>query len=166
MDALCPADRGPACACENPGHDRRDPDGPRGLPMTRPPLWDGLLLDARLATLDGPGYGLVEEGALAWKDGRIAWVGPRVALPAGDGLRAARVRQAGGRLRTRRLAGCHSALLIGGTRAGEFEQRLVGASDGEIARAGGGIVSTVRGTGAAVPASMLAQSLPRARALG
>ncbi len=133
--------------------------------MTRPPLWDGLLLDARLATLDGPGYGLVEDGALAWKDGRIAWVGPRGALPAGDGPLAAQVLQAGGRLVTPGLVDCHTHLVFGGNRAGEFEQRLAGASYEEIARAGGGIVSTVRATRAADPASLLAQSLPRARAL-
>ncbi|KAF1705526.1 imidazolonepropionase [Pseudoxanthomonas suwonensis] len=133
--------------------------------MIRPPRWDGLLLDVRLATLDGPGYGLVEDGALGWKDGRIAYVGPRAGLPASDGPLAAQVLQGGGRLVTPGLVDCHTHLVFGGDRAGEFEQRLTGASYEEIARAGGGIVSTVRATRGADAASLLAQSLPRARSL-
>src|SRR5690606_26019054 len=85
MRALCPRRRVPAAACDNRGHGRPDgnrraapqPRRPWRLPMTRTPHWDGLLLDARLATLDGDGYGLVEDGALAWKDGRIAFAGAR-----------------------------------------------------------------------------------------
>ncbi len=133
--------------------------------MTRTPHWDGLLLDARLVTLDGDGYGLVEDGALAWKDGRIAFAGARADLPASDGPLAAEVVQAGGRLVTPGLVDCHTHLVFGGDRAGEFEQRLLGASYEQIARAGGGIVSSVRATREASASALLAQSLPRARAL-
>ncbi len=133
--------------------------------MSTAPRWDGLLLDARLATLDGPGYGLVEDGALGWRDGRIVFAGPRAALPAGDGPLAATVVQAGGQLVTPGLVDCHTHLVFGGDRAGEYEQRLLGAGYEEITRAGGGIVSTVRATRAASAAGLLAQSLPRARAL-
>src|SRR5690606_27029721 len=157
--ALCPACTPPG-ACENPWHDRHDPDHP----MTRAPLWDGLLLDARLATLDGAGYGLVEDAALGWKDGRIVHAGPRDALPPSDGPLATQVLQGGGRLVTPGLVDCHTHLVFGGDRAGECEQRLLGASYEEIARAGGGIVSTVRATRQADAASLLAQSLARARA--
>lgn len=133
--------------------------------MMHPPPWDGLLLDARLATLEGGGCGLVEDGALAWKDGRIAFAGARAALPACGGPLAAEVLQAGGRLVTPGLVDCHTHLVFGGDRAAEYEQRLQGAGYEEIARAGGGIVSTVRATRQATPAGLLAQSLPRARAL-
>jgi len=133
--------------------------------MTRTPHWDGLLLDARLATLDSDGYGLVEDGALAWKDGRIAFAGARADLPASHGPLAAEVVQAGGRLVTPGLVDCHTHLVFGGDRAGEFEQRLLGASYEQIARAGGGIVSSVRATREASASALLAQSLPRARAL-
>ena len=133
--------------------------------MTPSPRWDGLLLDARLATLDGAGYGLHEDGALAWKDGRIVFAGARADLPPAGGPLAAEVIQAGRRLVTPGLVDCHTHLVFGGNRAGEYEQRLLGAGYEEIARAGGGIVSTVRATREATPATLLAQSLPRARAL-
>lgn len=127
-------------------------------------FWDGLVVNARLATLAGDaGYGLVEDGALGWKDGRITYAGPRSRLP--EAARAAEVVDADGRLLTPGLVDCHTHLVFGGDRAGEFEQRLQGASYEQIARAGGGIVSTVRATRAADEETLLAQSLPRARAL-
>ena len=131
---------------------------------THAAVWDGLVVNARLATLAGDaGYGLVEDGALGWKDGRITYAGPRSRLP--DAARAAEVVDADGRLLTPGLVDCHTHLVFGGDRAGEFEQRLQGASYEQIARAGGGIVSTVRATRAADEETLLAQSLPRARAL-
>lgn len=131
---------------------------------THAAVWDGLVVNARLATLAGdPGYGLVEDGALGWKDGRITYAGPRSRLP--EAARAAEVVDANGRLLTPGLVDCHTHLVFGGDRAGEFEQRLQGASYEQIARAGGGIVSTVRATRAADEETLLAQSLPRARAL-
>ena len=131
---------------------------------THAAVWDGLVVNARLATLAGDaGYGLVEDGALGWKDGRITYAGPRSRLP--EAARAAEGVDADGRLLTPGLVDCHTHLVFGGDRAGEFEQRLQGASYEQIARAGGGIVSTVRATRAADEETLLAQSLPRARAL-
>ena len=131
---------------------------------THAAVWDGLVVNARLATLAGDaGYGLVEDGALGWKEGRITYAGPRSRLP--EAARAAEVVDADGRLLTPGLVDCHTHLVFGGDRAGEFEQRLQGASYEQIARAGGGIVSTVRATRAADEETLLAQSLPRARAL-
>jgi imidazolonepropionase len=128
--------------------------------------WDGLVVNANLATLQGEaGYGAVEDGALGWKDGRIAYAGPRAGLPGAPEALAAGVVDAGGRWITPGLVDCHTHLVFGGDRAGEFEQRLQGASYEDIARAGGGIVSSVRATRAADADALLAQSLPRARAL-
>ena len=135
--------------------------------------WDGLVLGARLATLDtgaatggdAQGYGLVEDGALGWRDGRITFAGAMDALPAPAAELADEVIDASGDLVTPGLVDCHTHLVFAGDRAAEFEQRLMGASYEEIARAGGGIVSSVRATRAADEDALLAQSLPRARAL-
>ncbi|WP_024869378.1 imidazolonepropionase [Pseudoxanthomonas suwonensis] len=128
--------------------------------------WDGLILDANLATLQGEaGYGAIADAALGWKDGRIVFAGPQAELPGTPDALAAEVIDARGHWVTPGLVDCHTHLVFGGDRAGEFEQRLQGASYEEIARAGGGIVSTVRATRAADADALLAQSLPRARAL-
>ena len=128
--------------------------------------WDGLAVNANLATLQGEaGYGSIEDGALGWKDGLLVFAGPRAALPGTPESSAAEVVDAGGRWITPGLLDCHTHLVFGGDRAGEFEQRLGGASYEEIARSGGGIVSSVRATRAADEEHLLAQSLPRARAL-
>ncbi|MFT4197749.1 MAG: imidazolonepropionase [Pseudoxanthomonas sp.] len=125
---------------------------------------DGLLRHARLATLAGDaGYGLVEDGALAWRDGVIVYAGADAGLP--GSLRDLPAEEAGGRLVTPGLVDCHTHLVFGGDRAGEFEQRLQGAGYEEIARNGGGIVASVLATRAADEDALLAQSLPRARAL-
>ncbi|PWK85276.1 imidazolonepropionase [Fulvimonas soli] len=130
------------------------------------PPWDLLLLDAALATFEGPRpYGLVERGALAVKDGRIAWTGAADALPGAPTELAARVERLDGALLTPALVDCHTHLVFGGDRAHEFELRLNGAGYEEIARAGGGIVSTVRATREADEEALFAQALPRARAL-
>lgn len=121
---------------------------------------------ARIATMaaDAPqAYGLIEDGALAVEDGRIAWVGPRAELP--DQLGRGTVHDAQGALLTPGLIDCHTHLVYAGDRAGEFEARLKGASYEEIARAGGGIVSTVKATRAADEDTLLAQSLRRLRPL-
>lgn len=131
-----------------------------------PERWDGLLRSATLATLDGDaGYGLVHDGALGWRDGRIVFAGPASSLPAAVDTLADEVIDAGSDLVTPALVDCHTHLVFAGDRAAEFEQRLMGASYEEIARAGGGIVSTVRATRAADEDALLAESLPRARAL-
>jgi imidazolonepropionase len=129
-------------------------------------VWDGLLVNARLATLDAAnGYALVDHGALGWRDGRIEFAGPVDRLPGPPRELAHEVIDAGGDLVTPGLVDCHTHLVFAGDRAAEFEQRLMGANYEDIARAGGGIVSTVRATRAAGAEALLAQSLPRARAL-
>jgi len=125
--------------------------------------FDGLIL-ASLATLEGQGYGAIEDGALGWRDGRIVFVGPRDALPDTPGALARKVIEANGWI-TPGLVDCHTHLVFAGDRAREFEMRLQGATYEAIARAGGGILSTVRAVRVADEAELLAQSLPRARAL-
>lgn len=126
-----------------------------------------LWVNAHVATLQVGSttpYGLVEDGALVEEDGRIAWVGPRAELPAA--LRTGAVEHdARGALITPGLIDCHTHLVWAGDRAGEFEARLKGASYEEIARAGGGIVSTVKATRAASEEELLAQSRRRLREL-
>lgn len=127
--------------------------------------WDGLLLGADLATLDGEGYGAIRDGALGWRDGVLAFVGTRADLPGERDALAREVIQAGGGWVTPGLVDCHTHLVFAGDRAREFEHRLAGASYQQIAREGGGILSTVRAVRAADEDGLLAESLPRARAL-
>lgn len=130
--------------------------------------WDVLLLDCELATMvahDGDDYGCIDSGAIAWKDGRIAYVGEQAALPGPPDRLATEVRRAHGTWITPALIDCHTHLVFAGNRAREFEQRLLGASYEDIARAGGGILSTVRQTRAASEDELFEQSLPRAAAL-
>ena len=128
--------------------------------------WDGLLLDCHLATMsEASGYGIVEDAALAWKDGRIAWLAPRQQLPGEPRSLASEVRECGGHWLAPALVDCHTHLVFGGDRAVEAERRLQGVSYETIAREGGGILSTVRATRALDEAGLLAASLPRARAL-
>lgn len=127
--------------------------------------FDGLLLGAHLATLDGAGYGVIEDGALGWTDGLLSFVGPRSALPADAESTAGEVIETDGGWVTPALVDCHTHVVFAGDRAHEFELRLQGASYEEIARAGGGILSTVRAVRAASEDELLAQSLPRAAAL-
>ncbi|MFZ2754830.1 MAG: imidazolonepropionase, partial [Lysobacteraceae bacterium] len=135
--------------------------------MTTTPLYDGLLIGASLATLDSArGYGEIEDGALAWKDGVLCFVGPRSALPeATTAALAHEVFEVDGGWVTPGLIDCHTHVVFAGDRAHEFELRLQGASYEEIARAGGGILSTVRAVREASEDALLAQSLPRARML-
>jgi imidazolonepropionase len=128
-------------------------------------LWDGLILGADLATLTGDdGYGIVPHGALGWRDGVLQFVGDASALPGDPDKLARKVMQAEGCI-TPGLVDCHTHVVFAGDRAGEFEQRLRGASYEQIARDGGGIVSSVRATRQASEEELFAQSLPRARAL-
>lgn len=125
--------------------------------------------EARVATMaantaagDEP-YGLIARGAVAVERGRIAWVGPQTELPGDfDGWP---VRTCGGRLLTPALIDCHTHLVFGGNRAREFELRLGGASYEEIARAGGGIASTVADTREASENELLLSALARLEAL-
>ncbi len=116
------------------------------------------------ATMAGTeAYGLIPDAAIAVQDGRIAWVGPAGDLPAD--LAAAARHDLGGRLVTPALIDCHTHVVHGGNRAGEFELRLNGASYEEVARAGGGIVSTVRATRAASEEELVAAALTRVDAM-
>jgi imidazolonepropionase len=130
-------------------------------------MWDGLLLDCRLATLtdNGQSYGRVENAALGWQDGKITFAGAQEQLPGVPEKLARRVESAAQAWITPGLIDCHTHLVFAGNRAHEFELRLHGASYEEIARAGGGIVSTVEQTRAASEDELLAQSLGRAKAL-
>ena len=127
--------------------------------------WDGLLVGASLATLDDDaGFGEIDDGALAWRDGEIVYAGPRSGLPAGAEARADEVVEARGWV-TPGLVDCHTHVVFGGNRAREFDLRLQGATYEEIARAGGGIVSTVAATRKASEAQLVASALPRLDAL-
>ncbi len=123
--------------------------------------FDTIWHDARLATLapGRPGLGIVERGAVAAKDGRIVFAGPAAELPADSD--AARRVALDGRWITPGLIDCHTHLVYAGDRAHEFELRLAGASYEDIARAGGGIVSTVKATRAASEDDLVRASLPR-----
>ena len=121
--------------------------------------------DARIATMvpGGAPWGLIENGALVTRDGRIVWVGAAADLPqeyTGLDRHACE-----GRLITPALIDCHTHLVHAGHRAREFEMRLNGASYEEVARAGGGIVSTVAATRAASEADLLDAALKRVDAL-
>ncbi|MBO9707712.1 MAG: imidazolonepropionase [Caulobacter sp.] len=125
---------------------------------------DRVWTKARLATFaaDRPGMGLVEDGVVAALDGRIVYAGPAGDAPA---LEAYDVVDCQGRWITPGLIDPHTHLVFGGDRAHEFELRLSGASYEEIAKAGGGIVSTMRATRAATEAELVATALPRLDAL-
>ena len=129
----------------------------------KPPAWDLLIRNAHLATMDGAGYGDTREGALAIADRRIAWLGSDRDLP--RGMTAVAELDAGGRWMTPGLIDCHTHLVYAGNRANEFEMRLNGATYTEIARAGGGIVSTVKATRAATEESLINQASLRLAAL-
>ena len=122
-----------------------------------------ILTNATLATMTG-GYGLIAEAALVMKQGDIVWAGPAADLPRAD-FADLPGQDLGGRLVTPALIDCHTHLVFAGHRAQEFEMRLNGASYAEVARAGGGILSTVRATRAAQEGEMFAQSLPRLDAM-
>lgn len=111
-------------------------------------IWDHLWIDCHLATMvAGQGsYGAIRDGAMAVKDGRISWVGGRANLLGDPEELAKEVTSCGGAWITPGLIDCHTHLIFGGNRAAEFEQRLEGATYEEIARAGGGIISTVKDT--------------------
>ncbi|ACL56047.1 imidazolonepropionase [Methylobacterium nodulans] len=125
---------------------------------------DRLWHNARLATLaeSRPGLGLVEDGVIAARDGRILHAGPTAEAPS---FAARETIDCEGRWITPGLIDCHTHLVFGGDRAQEFEARLAGASYEEIARAGGGIVSTVRATRAASEDDLVAGALRRLDAL-
>lgn len=128
-------------------------------------MWDRLLIDCHVATMDpavpGP-FGAIENGAIGIQDGLIVRVGRRTELA---GNRAAEIVPLGGAWVTPGLVDCHTHLVFGGNRAGEHEARLNGATYEEIARAGGGILSTVTATRKASLETLVEAARPRLRAL-
>ncbi|WP_176590305.1 imidazolonepropionase [Sphingobium sp. EM0848] len=123
---------------------------------------DRLWRNARLATMRGPGLGPVEDGMLASLDGMIVYAGRADEAPAFEPRETI---DCDGRWITPGLIDCHTHLIHGGDRAREFEMRLDGSTYEEIARAGGGILSTMRATRAASEDDLVATALPRLDAL-
>lgn len=121
-----------------------------------------LWLNCHAATLAGGRYSIIEDAALVTRDGLIEWIGPRAELAPGD---YAETIDLDGAWLTPGLIDCHTHLVFGGDRSGEFEQRLEGVSYAEIAAAGGGIASTVRATREAGEGELLSGALRRARQL-
>jgi imidazolonepropionase len=122
--------------------------------------------NARLATLDPArtGLGIVEKGAVVASEGRIVFAGLEADLP-GNLTQGAETIDCGGRWITPGLIDCHTHLIHAGNRANEFEMRLAGATYEEVARAGGGIVSSVKALRAASEDELVSQALPRLDAL-
>ncbi|MDM9625438.1 imidazolonepropionase [Rhizobium sp. S152] len=126
--------------------------------QARPHLWR----NARLATLDPAkaGLGVVEKGAVVVEDGHITFAGSEAELPA-LAIERAEITDLEGRWITPGLIDCHTHIVHGGNRAREFEMRLEGATYEEVARAGGGIVSSVTATNALDVEGLVEASLPR-----
>jgi imidazolonepropionase len=125
---------------------------------------DRIWRNAHLATMAGTAgdeLGVIRNGLVASRDGRIVYAGPE----AGANVTAVETIDCEGRWITPGLIDCHTHLVYGGDRADEFRRRQAGESYEDIARSGGGIVSTMRATRAATEAELLAQSLPRLDAL-
>lgn len=123
-------------------------------------MFDQVWLDAHLCTMvprPGDPLGVIEDGAVAAKDGRIAWVGRRDEIPGPATVTS----RCDGAWILPGLIDCHTHLVFAGDRAREFELRLEGASYEEIAKAGGGILSTVRATRAASEEALVRAALPR-----
>lgn len=118
--------------------------------------------NARLATLDPqkPGLGVIEKGAIVTQGGRISFVGPEAELPV-SAIERAEITDLEGRWVTPGLVDCHTHIVYGGNRAREFEMRLEGATYEEVARAGGGIVSSVKATNALTVDGLVEAALPR-----
>ena len=127
------------------------------------PMWDTLYCDVNLArmTANGPPFGALEDAVLAVAGGRIEFVGPRSDLSDRPERLSRTVVECGGGWMTPGLIDCHTHLVYGGSRAQEFEQRLRGVSYAEIARRGGGILSTVSATRAASEDELLASAVKR-----
>ncbi len=122
-----------------------------------------VITNVSAVTMADAGYGFVPDAAIAIENGLIAWVGHQIDLP--DGFAEAVQHDFGGRVVTPALIDCHTHIVHGGNRAKEFEMRLEGASYEEIARAGGGIVSTVAATRDASVDDLLSDALLRVDAL-
>lgn len=128
--------------------------------------WQTLWTNCHIATMNNGSkdYGVIENGALAIANGKIAWIGLEAELPDYDNEKV-NVINAKGRWLTPGLIDCHTHIVYGGSRANEFEMRLEGATYEEIANAGGGIVSTVAATRTASESELFNAALPRLKAL-
>jgi imidazolonepropionase len=126
------------------------------------PMQDQLLIDIHVATMLS-GYGLIDRAAIAVTDNHIAWVGAEADLPSAFSKLPKTSYE--GRFVTPGLIDCHTHVVFGGNRAAEFEMRLKGASYEEVARAGGGIISTVKATRTATVEELIASALPRIDAM-
>lgn len=128
---------------------------------------DTLWVDVHLACMTGgeTGYGEIPDGALGVRDGRIDWIGPADSLPHTVRSASGEVRSGEGAWMTPGFVDCHTHLVYGGDRSAEFEARLSGASYEEIARAGGGILSTVRATAEATDEALVEHAVQRAQVL-
>ncbi|MCJ8302727.1 imidazolonepropionase [Shewanella sp.] len=129
--------------------------------------WDQVWIDVNVATMSpsvSAPYGAITDAAIAVKEGKIAWVGPRSELPEFDVLSTPVYRGKGGWI-TPGLIDAHTHLVFAGSRANEFELRLQGASYEEIARSGGGIISTVKACREASEAELFELGRKRLNAL-
>lgn len=126
-------------------------------------LWTGVHLATMAEAGSAPGYGEIRDAALAIDEGRIVWLGRRAELPAG--LQSEQTIDCGGAWMTPGLIDCHTHIVYAGNRSDEFEARLNGATYEEIARRGGGILSTVRATRSASEDELFRVSESRVRAL-
>ena len=128
------------------------------------PNWDALWVNVNLATMaESGGYGEIRDGAIAVRQGKIAWLGRRSQLP--PKAHALHEHDGGGAWLTPGLIDCHTHIVYAGNRSNEWEARLNGVPYEQIAREGGGIVSTVRATREASFEELLRQSLPRVKSL-
>ena len=125
--------------------------------------WDTIWINTNLATMavTGNSYGQINNGAIAIKNSRIAWIGLMETLPGKPEALASNVIDATGKWITPGLIDCHTHLVFGGSRVGEFEQRLQGVSYEEISQNGGGIVSTMAATRNASEDELIKAGIPR-----
>ncbi len=127
-------------------------------------MWDRVWTNATLATMQDGGapFGLVTEGAVAVRDGRIAWVGPAAELPGGAAVETVDCR---GQVLTPGLCDPHTHVVHAGERRGDWELRLAGATRDDLVRVNGGVRGTMLTTRAAPEAALLAQSAKRVSAM-
>jgi imidazolonepropionase len=129
-------------------------------------MWDILLLECQAATMvSGTPFGAIRDAAIGIAGGHLAFVGPRGSLPSGPKDCARTVRRLGGAWVTPGLIDCHTHLVFAGNRAAEWDRRARGANYEDIARDGGGILSTVRATRAASEDALAESATDRAQAM-
>ena len=128
-------------------------------------MFDTLWKNVTAATMAGEGFGIINNAAIGVTDGKISFIGPENTLPKPARQLCEYVFDAGGRVATPGLIDCHTHLVYAGSRAHEFEQRLQGVSYEDIARAGGGITSTVKATREATEDQLFDLALSRLRSL-